>query len=58
MVFLVAGKDKAMTLKSVLEGPFEPERLPAQLIRPERGWLVWLVDRAAAGQLSTGKETH
>jgi 6-phosphogluconolactonase len=45
-------------LKSVLEGPFEPERLPAQLIRPERGRLVWLVDRAAAGQLSTGKETH
>ena len=58
VVFLVAGKDKAMTLKSVLEGPFEPERLPAQLIRPERGRLVWLVDRAAAGQLSTGKETH
>jgi hypothetical protein len=40
-----------MTLKSVLEGPFEPERFPTQFIRPERGRLVWLVDRAPAGHL-------
>jgi 6-phosphogluconolactonase len=36
----------------VLEGPHEPERLPAQLIKPGAGRLVWLVDQAAAAQLS------
>ena len=48
---LVAGADKAAALAEVLEGPPEPERLPAQLIRPEAGRLVWLVDRAAAARL-------
>ena len=33
-------------------GPFDPERLPSQLIRPAAGRLVWLVDRAAASQLA------
>jgi 6-phosphogluconolactonase len=52
VLFLVRGDDKAMALKSVLEGPSEPEQLPAQLIRPSGGRLLWLVDRAAAGLLS------
>ncbi|MBI4608668.1 MAG: 6-phosphogluconolactonase [Candidatus Rokubacteria bacterium] len=51
--FLVAGSDKAATLRAVLEGPRDPERLPSQLIRPEAGRLVWLVDRAAAAELGT-----
>ncbi|MBO0801241.1 MAG: 6-phosphogluconolactonase, partial [Blastocatellia bacterium] len=46
--FLVAGEDKAMPLKSVLEGPHEPQQLPAQLIKPERGRLLWLLDSQAA----------
>jgi 6-phosphogluconolactonase len=48
VVFLVAGTDKAMPLKAVLDGPLEPEQLPAQLIRPESGRLLWIVDRYAA----------
>ncbi|MBZ0170680.1 MAG: 6-phosphogluconolactonase [Kofleriaceae bacterium] len=52
ILFLVAGADKAPVLREVLEGPADPERLPAQLIRPREGHLLWLVDRAAAGQLS------
>ncbi len=48
VVFLVSGEDKAPALKSVLEGPFEPEQLPAQLIRPVDGRLLWLVDQPAA----------
>jgi 6-phosphogluconolactonase len=48
---LVAGPDKAGALAAVLEGPPDPERLPAQLIRPEAGRLIWLVDRAAAAKL-------
>lgn len=54
VVFLVAGEDKAPALQDVLEGPPDPERLPAQLIRPTDGRLVWLVDRAAAGRLAGG----
>ncbi|MBI4735435.1 MAG: 6-phosphogluconolactonase, partial [candidate division NC10 bacterium] len=39
---------KAETLQAVLEGEYQPERFPAQLIRPTLGSLLWLVDRAAA----------
>jgi 6-phosphogluconolactonase len=49
VVFLVAGKDKAQALKNVVEGPRDPRRYPAQLIRPPRQRLLWLVDQEAAG---------
>jgi 6-phosphogluconolactonase len=55
VIFLVSGEDKALALKAVLEGHDEPEQLPAQLIRPAHGRLLWLVDRAAAGLLQTGQ---
>jgi 6-phosphogluconolactonase len=55
VIFLVSGEDKALALKAVLEGPDEPEQLPAQLIRPTHGRLLWLVDRAAASLLQTGQ---
>lgn len=48
--FLVAGADKAASLAQVLEGPRDPHRYPAQLIRRD-GDVVWLVDEAAASQL-------
>jgi 6-phosphogluconolactonase len=48
--FLVAGASKAKVLREVREGPPDPERLPAQLIKPAAGDLRWLVDRAAAGE--------
>jgi 6-phosphogluconolactonase len=51
IVFLVAGLDKASTLREVLHGPYDPHRLPAQLARPEDGDLTWLVDEAAASLL-------
>jgi 6-phosphogluconolactonase len=53
VIFLVSGEDKALALKAVLEGPDEPAQLPAQLIRPTHGRLLWLVDRAAASLLQT-----
>jgi 6-phosphogluconolactonase len=55
VIFLVSGDDKALALKAVLEGNYEPEQLPAQLIRPAHGRLLWLVDRAAASLLQTGQ---
>jgi 6-phosphogluconolactonase len=51
VVFLVSSEGKALPLKAVLEGHYEPEQLPAQLIRPEHGRLLWLVDRDAASLL-------
>ncbi len=47
-MFLAQGEDKAETLRAVLAGEHQPDRYPAQGIRPERGELIWLVDRAAA----------
>ena len=54
VIFMVTGKDKAPALKAVLEGPYEPEQLPAQLIEPKNGQLIWLVDTTAGGMLSKG----
>jgi 6-phosphogluconolactonase len=56
VVFLVSGQDKALPVKAVLEGRREPQQLPAQLIRPESGKLIWLLDSAAASLLRT--ESH
>ena len=52
VMFLVQGDDKALALKGVLEGPFEPSQLPAQAIQPASGKLLWLLDPAAAKLLS------
>lgn len=51
VLFLVTGKDKAEMLREVLRGPYDPQRLPAQLVRPTHGTLTWFVDTAAAGEI-------
>ena len=51
VIFLISGSDKAPILSEVLEGPYKPKQLPSQLIRPEAGNMVWLLDRAAADRL-------
>jgi len=51
VVFLVAGGTKAAMLRRVLDGPREPDVLPAQAVAPRHGRLRWLVDVAAAAQL-------
>jgi 6-phosphogluconolactonase len=50
--FVVSGKGKAAAVRDVLEGPFRPETLPAQAIRPARGELRWMLDRDAARLLT------
>jgi 6-phosphogluconolactonase len=52
VAFLVSGVGKAGVLKEVLEGPADPNRLPAQLIQPRGGELHWLVDQAAGALLT------
>lgn len=54
IVFLVSGAEKAPALRRVL-GPADGEdRSPAARVRPERGSVLWLADRAAAGGLVEG----
>ncbi len=52
IVFLVSGRQKADILQQILEGEYRPNQLPAQLIRPRQGRLLWLVDQAAASRLT------
>jgi 6-phosphogluconolactonase len=54
VIFAVTKADKALALKAVLEGPYEPEQLPSQLIQPVSGKLLWLVDADAGSKLSVG----
>ncbi len=61
VAFLVSGTDKAPALHAVLEDESAPaDRYPAKLVRPSEGKLLWLVDRAAASQLSNapGKDEN
>jgi 6-phosphogluconolactonase len=51
VIFLVSGAEKAETLRAALLGEYQPERFPAQLVRPTDGRLIWLVDQAAARHL-------
>ncbi len=52
VAFLAAGSGKAATLKEVLEGPEDIDRLPSQIIATENGEVHWFVDQAAAALLS------
>jgi len=51
VLFLVSGAVKAEALRAVLHGPRQPEVYPAQLIQPQAGRPLWLVDRAATTRL-------
>jgi 6-phosphogluconolactonase len=51
VAFLVSGSAKASALRAVLEGVREPEVVPAQIVAPTHGTVLWFVDTAAASQL-------
>ena len=52
ILFLVAGSGKAGVVRAILEPKTEAERrLPASLVQPEEGRLIWFLDRAAAAEL-------
>ncbi len=46
VTFLAAGKDKAEAVHGIVDNG---ENLPASLVQPENGRLVWFLDRAARG---------
>jgi 6-phosphogluconolactonase len=51
VLFLVSGEGKAAIVHRVLEGPRQPQALPAQLIAPAEGRMLWLLDAPAARDL-------
>jgi len=52
ILFLVAGAGKAGIVRAVLDPRIEAERqLPAAMVSPEDGRLIWFFDRAAAAEL-------
>ncbi len=50
--FLVAGAAKAGIVAEVISGLKVPDAVPAQGVAPETGKLTWLLDEAAAAELS------
>jgi len=58
VLFVVSGSDKDQAAEAVLEGPFQPNRYPAQIVNPVQGDLVWLLDREAASRLKKSSFTE
>lgn len=50
--FLVTGEDKRSTLKSVVEGEYDPSARPVQLFDREGKNVAWFLDHAAAQDLT------
>jgi 6-phosphogluconolactonase len=48
VTFIVAGTQKADSLRHVMKSPYQPDLYPAQIVQPAGGKLLWLVDREAA----------
>jgi 6-phosphogluconolactonase len=53
IVMIVAGAKKAAAVKAAIEGPDDPHRWPAQLLRAATDRLEWIIDAAAAQSLSS-----
>ena len=51
VLFMITGAGKAPALRQVLEGGYNPEGYPSQLLRNAEGHVTWLLDKAAASQL-------
>ena len=52
VLFVVSGASKAEAVKHVLDDPPDPDSFPAQLVMPDRGHVLWLVDKDAARLLA------
>jgi 6-phosphogluconolactonase len=51
VLFLATGREKAETLKEVLEGPLDPSRLPSQIAASRQGETFWIIDEEAGANL-------
>jgi len=57
VIFIATGAEKAEVLRQVIQGSYQPELYPAQLVRPASGRLLWLVDRESARLLPLASES-
>ncbi len=51
VLFLVTGAEKQDAVKAVLEGDYQPDEYPAQIVQPTKGEVTWMLDKAAANKL-------
>ena len=51
VLFMVAGKSKAPALREVLQGEYNLQEYPSQLLRKAGGQVTWLIDKEAASGL-------
>lgn len=57
VMFLVSGTGKASPVRDILEPRQHAEvPLPASLVKPEAGRLLWILDRGASAQLTMAKQ--
>jgi len=53
ILFLITGSTKAQIVRRILEPQTDADRaLPAALVTPEQGRLIWMLDQAAASELT------
>ncbi|HSO76955.1 MAG TPA: 6-phosphogluconolactonase [Bacteroidales bacterium] len=52
VLFLVTGKEKAVTVAQIIEKKEGWEQLPAARVKPVLGQLIWMLDENAAGKLN------
>ncbi len=48
VLFLVMGENKAEAVTAIRHAPYQPQKWPAQRIKPGNGRLIWYLDEAAA----------
>ncbi len=51
VLFLATGEEKAAAVQAVLEGEYDPDEYPSQIVRPPHGDVVWMLDAGAAARL-------
>lgn len=56
VILQIAGEDKAEVLREVLEGEYEPQNYPAQIVNPLNGNSFWFLDEAAAKALTVNRK--
>jgi len=56
VLFLVTGSEKADALQAVLEGEYQPEEYPAQIVHPTNGEVTWMLDKDVAKNIRVNNQ--
>ena len=54
IIFFVSGENKSAVIREIVEG--KKSRLPAAMVRPKNGKLLFILDKGAGSLLSGGKQ--